>query len=381
MSTQTAAGRVPARRDVLLIARREVQERVRQKSFVIGFAISLAIVLAIAIIPGLGGDPGARTYDVGVVGATADRVVTSLGDIQVPGTEIDARLVRSADEARALVGAGELDAALVEGTTVLVEEDLDDELGAILRLGVSGQAPPALAVEAVAPVDEAQNDREGLVRIGVLFLYMQLFAVGFGVSSGIVEEKSSRVVEVLLAKVSPARLLAGKILGIGLINVFQLLATVAIGLVAAVAVGTVDLPSGWVAAAAIVLVWFLLGFALYSCAFAVAGALASRVEELQNSSTPLTLAIVASFFASFVAAEDPGGAAATIATFLPPSAPLVAPIRFAADALPVWQLVAAVAVITLATLAMVKVAARVYTGGAMRTGKAVKLREAWSVQT
>jgi len=82
--------------------------------------------------------------------------------------------------------------------------------------------------------------------------------------------------------------------------------------------------------AAQVVAWFVLGFAFYSCLFAVGGALASRVEDLQSTTTPLTMVVMASFFAAITTGGNSSGPVARVATFLRPSAPLVLPIRVSA---------------------------------------------------
>jgi ABC-2 type transport system permease protein len=192
-----------------------------------------------------------------------------------------------------------------------------------------------------------------------------------------VEEKTSRVVEVLLAKVPPARLLAGKVVGIGLLGFAQLLVLVAVGLVAVALAGSVDLPPGLAGAALSILGWFALGYAFTSCMFAVAGALASRMEELQNTAGVLNLVMVASFLVAVIGSGDPDGAVLRIGSFLPPSAPLCMPLRMANGTAEPWEVVLSVAVVLAATAVLVPIAGRVYRGGALETRRQVRLRQAW----
>src|SRR5690606_19391117 len=153
---------------------------------------------------------------------------------------------------------------------------------------------------------------------------------------------------------TPSQILAGKVLGIGLVGFVQLVATVAAGLVAAVAAGTVDLPPGTPGAVAMVLGWFVLGFAFFSCLFAVGGALASRAEEMQATTAPVTVVALLAFLAAAAAGGDPGGTLARVATFVPPSAPLVLPIRHAAGELAWWEVIVAVAVVGATTVLVVR---------------------------
>lgn len=128
----------------------------------------------------------------------------------------------------------------------------------------------------------------------------------------------------------------------------------------------------------LVLAWFLLGCSFYSVLFAVAGAVVSRQEELQNSATPLNLVLVASFLAAISALGNPNGAIAKVASFLPPVAPLTMPVRVAGGDAAGWEIVASV-LITLAAIAvLVPLAARLYAGAVLRTGARVKLRAAWT---
>jgi len=212
----------------------------------------------------------------------------------------------------------------------------------------------------------------------VLLLYGQLLTFGFWVASGVVEEKASRVVEVLLAAIRPSHLLAGKIVGLGILGFAQLLVIAAIGLGAATAAGSIDLDSDLLSAAGLTLLWFVLGYAFYSCAFACAGAIVPRQEELQSSMTPLTTIILVSFFVAFAVLQNPDGTLATVSSFIPTTAPMTMPPRIALGEAPAWQIAVAILVTAASAAALIPLAARVYSGAILRTGSSVKLREAWS---
>ena len=120
----------------------------------------------------------------------------------------------------------------------------------------------------------------------MLLLYFQLIGYGVWVALGVVEEKSSRVVELLLATLRPWQLLAGKVIGIGLLGLAQLVLTGLVGIAAGLATGAIDVPSGILGVAGQVLVWFLLGFAFYAClyaALAVAGVPAGGDAERHHA--------------------------------------------------------------------------------------------------
>jgi ABC-2 type transport system permease protein len=147
-----------------------------------------------------------------------------------------------------------------------VHKQLDGDLGVALqegarRLRVRERPPPPLPVRALDATDAGSDQRQSLAFAAVLVLYSQLFTYGFWLAAGIVEEKSSRIVEVLLATIRPRELLAGKILGIGVVGLGQLLLIGTVGAALAIATGTLDLAGDAVGAVGVVLAWFVLGYA------------------------------------------------------------------------------------------------------------------------
>jgi ABC-2 type transport system permease protein len=210
-----------------------------------------------------------------------------------------------------------------------------------------------------------------------LLLYMAVLLYGTWILSGVTEEKSNRVVEVLLSSIKPWQLLAGKIIGIGVLGIAQFAGTIAVAVVALEVTGAFELPSLDAGAVANLIVWFILGFLLFAVMFGAAGSLVSRMEDAQNVALPMSLTAVAGFFVSIAALSDPDGLAAVIGTFIPFTAPFVVPVRAALDAIPAWQYVTAV-LLTMATIVgLVFVAGRIYAGGLLRYGGRVKVREAW----
>ncbi len=379
-----------------LVAGREVRERIRSRAFRISSGVSLAFILAVAILPSVLSDDGLTTYDVGVFGAQSDALAGRLPAVaDLGGVAVDVRRLADVAEGRRLVDAGDLDAAVGDGQ-VVVERDLGVRLGFLVQeanrqvLGeaalagagvrgdVAGQAlmPQPLVVRALDPESEAESDREGLVFVGTILLYGQLLGFGYWVASGVVEEKASRVVEILLAKAPPAQLLAGKVTGIGVVGLVQLIAFVVIGLATAAAAGSIELPPATISIAIQVVGWFVLGFAFYACLFAVGGAMASRVEELQSTTTPLTFLAMGSFFAAITTGSDPSGPVARVATFLPFSAPMVLPIRVAAGEIGLAAVLLSVAIVLVSIVGVMALAARVYAGGALHLRGQLKLRNA-----
>lgn len=379
---------------VALVARREITERAREKSFLVSAAINVAIVIGVILLSTvLGGDDG---YDVGYSGPET-AAVAQAAERAARGSDSRIAIHEVAPAAgRAELRDGSLD-ALLTPRGVEVGEDAPDELMTVLQAanrqvraaealdqaGLSQDeaaralSPPPLAVTSLEPVDEEADARAGFAFFVVVLLYGQLMTYGFWVAAGVVEEKASRVVEVVLATIRPAHLLAGKVIGLGLLGLANLLLVAAVGLVAAQATGALDVDGDILTATALALVWFVLGYAFYACAFACAGALVPRQEELQSTTTPLTMVLLASFFLAFAVQSNPDGMLAHVTAFLPMTAPITAPPRIAAGDMAVWEIAASIVVTAGGALLLIPLAARVYAGGVLRTGSAMKLREAW----
>jgi ABC-2 type transport system permease protein len=377
---------VSGRQAIALVARREITERVREKTFLVSTAVSLVVIACVAVLPGLLGLGGKDEYTIAVADPSArpvaDAAVRGAGEfdakvriVGVGGGE-DVTLMRDgirADEKPAdkLLNLLQAANARVRSLEALRQAGLDDAAAA------RALSPPPLRLTTVKPVDDAKSKRGGFAFFAVLLLYGQLIGMGYFVAMGVVEEKSSRVVELLLSTLRPRDLLAGKLLGLGLLGLGQLLLLALLGLGVAGASGALAIDGDVLIAAGLALVWFVVGYAFYASAFACAASLVSRQEDLQSVLTPLTLVLMISFFLSFGVTSDPGGTLATVVSFIPPAAPMTMPPRIALGEASTVEVVGALAV-TLGTAALlVPLAARVYSGAVLRTGATVKLREAW----
>jgi ABC-2 type transport system permease protein len=197
------------------------------------------------------------------------------------------------------------------------------------------------------------------------------------VATGVIEEKSSRVVEVLLSTIRARQLMAGKIAGIGTLGLLQLVLIAVFAVTLATVTGAIDIPADSLSAAVLTVGWFVLGFSFYAALFAVAGALVSRMEELQNAIVPINLVVFASFFISIGAVQDPDSTIAKVASLLPISSALAMPVRMVLGSATGWEVGAAIAIVVGSTAFLVPLAGRIYAGAILRTGAKVKLRDAW----
>jgi ABC-2 type transport system permease protein len=384
---------------VRLVTGREVRERLRSKPLLASTALTLVLLVVVVLVASaVGGGDDRPSFDVGAVGAQSARVVAVAGDLAGDEAEVELTEVADTEEARALVeadGDDRLDAVVLDDRIVVADADeLDPGLAAILQaanrevalatvLDEAGTSPEQRAEATPAPLeldavggDDRTDERVGFATVGTILLYTQLIGFGYWVSSGIVEEKASRVIEILLAKAGPRPLLAGKVLGVGLVGLLQLVVFLVVGLGVAAATDVVTPPPGTTGVAVALVAWFLAGYALYAALFAMAGAIASRSEELQGTTAPITVLVMAAFFASIASTNDPDGPVAVVAGYVPFTAPLAMPIRMAAGAVgPVEVAVALLGVAATGVVVML-LAARAYAGGALATRRRISLREA-----
>jgi len=376
-----------------IVARREFVERARDRGFQVSTAITLLLLVGVIVVSAAFNRP--TSFDLVVVGAGSEVLG---GEVRVAadalGFEVKVLALPDRAEAERAVDAGDADAALVNGDAIVVRDEPPEQLvgliqaislrersrQALVAAGLSDEQVDAallqrpLPVEALEPVDARRSESATVAFVGVLLLYGQLFAYGYWVAAGVVEEKSSRVVEVLLATLLPSHLLRGKILGIGLLGLLQLLLIGLVGLFASNAVGSLEFPSGAIATIGVVLVWFVLGFFFYAGLFAVAGSIVSRQEDLQTTMTPLTILIIASFIIGLSATGDPDSTLAVVASLLPFSSPLVMPTRIVlGDAAP-WEVVASLAISVVSTAALIPIATKVYSRALLRPGR-VRIRQ------
>lgn len=384
-----------ARRAVREVARRELVERSRSRVMRISVVLLLLLSVGAAIANArlTGGTP---SDDVGLVGARAAAMGPAI-QLQARAAGRRARLHELASQTAASRGlrSGKLDVALLDGTRLLVKssrstaavrvvQDAVAARGVLDRLRGSGltesQAlrvltPRPLPVDALEPNARDTERNRGLIVVGVLALFMVLIFYGQALAQGVTEEKSSRVVEVLLTSVSPRSLLAGKILGIGILGLAQLALAGGAALLAGALAGGAGLPSAAPGAVALVVLWFVLGYALYSVAFAAVGALVSRQEDLQTAILPITALITGGFYlALIVASTSPNGTLARIVAFVPPLSPMVVPARVVLGNMNGIELALAIMLDLVATAGLILLGARIYERAILRTGAPVKLR-------
>ncbi|MBA3294172.1 MAG: ABC transporter permease [Geodermatophilaceae bacterium] len=378
-----------------LVARREILTRLKDKGFIVSSIFIIVLIMGSVVFQVLI-QSGASSVAVGITGGP--QYFSAAIEEQADALGLDAEVTEYDDEstAREAVQSEEIDAAVVDGNSVLVNESLDDALGAAISGAINGLTlaqrltdegvnpdilqPVALDVMSLQPAADAADEKGLVAFVSILLLYTLLIFFGQFIAQGVVEEKASRVIEVLLAAVKPWQLLAGKIIGLGVLAFAQLLIICAAGLGGAIAFDVITVPGAAIATVVQVLGWFVLGFTLVAALFAVCGALVSRQEDLQTVLLPMTLILVAALVLAITAGQNPNGTLAKVTSFLPALSTMVMPVRVATGSVAWWEIVLAVILMLATIVAVVRIGGRIYSGALLGKGGRVKVRDALAAE-
>lgn len=405
MSTPKTTGGAtlgPARA-ISLIARREITTRVRTRSFLITNALMLVLIIGGLIVASIftGGDD--KPEKIGVVGTNAalSQSITQAGTLS--GTSVEIVPLADAAAARTQVDAGDVSVALGTGAvggpayTAITKDGLSGTSETIVRTALAQlaqrealarsnidpasfneeqQTASALQVTQTKPDKPDEGQRLAIAYVGVILLLFAIMTGGGMVSAGVVEEKTSRVVELLLATIRPLHLLWGKILGIGAITFGQLVVLGGAGLITASVTGVLTVPSAAISMLGAVVVWFLLGFLFFAILYAATGAMVSRQEELGSTAAPLTILSIGVLYAGIFGINSLDSGFIKALSWIPPFSASLMPMRIAAGETNTVQVVGTILIMIAACLVAVWVASRVYQRSILRTGSKVSWSEA-----
>jgi ABC-2 type transport system permease protein len=231
-------------------------------------------------------------------------------------------------------------------------------------------------VESIQPANKTPTTAEATALIGVILIFVVLTQYLTWTLMGVMEEKASRVVEVLLATIGPTQLLAGKVIGIGAVALAQAVALVAFALVLATAVGSSLVHGAAPLVVAATFVWLVLGYAFYSWVYAAAGSLAERQDQVQSLVLPLSAPLIFGYVVSLIGVRS-GSASllVKVLAYLPPTAPFAMPTLVGFGEATPWQFMLSAVLSLVCTVGVARVAVRVYRAAVLRTGGRVRLRE------
>ncbi len=408
-------------RKVLAVIRREFIERVRQKWFwamallgpvFFGALFVLPTLLAskggvkrITVLDGTTSTFGARLAErldkeslfvaVRVVAGTTDTLALMAA---VDRKEIDGFLVVNdiaVDSGKVIYRASNVSSFVTIGTlqrvigemvnaTRLEREGVNPALVAKARIGIDLDSKKVAGGKSTG---ESAGQSFSLAYFMGIILYMSILLYGINVMSSVLEEKTTKIVEVLVSSLRPFQLLLGKVLGVGAVSIFQFLIWgVSTRLLlsqrgrlpgggASDAGGLFQMPHVTTGTAVVFGLYFLGGFLLYSAMFSAVGAMSSNEQEARQAQQPVVMLLVASFISMFAMLNDPGSTLSVTLSMIPFSAPIAMPVRWAAGNLPIGEVAISLGILAMSILGVTWVASRIYRVGILMTGKRPNIKE------
>jgi len=417
-------------RQVAVVAKREYMARLRSKAFWISTVLIPVLMAAWAILPSLFMAKSKASQRLAIVdrtGQVAAPLVEELEDWsertarqvafdierlepspddEAQRAELDRRVLDGEIQAWLWIGENSLDENSVEYhaesvSNFLTQEALERALSSVARtvrlegagydVAAIGRLTESIDLDTVRVSEDGSREEGGLGGFALAFalfmlLYMTTLIYGQQVMNGILEEKSSRVVEVVLAVTRPTELMAGKLVGIGLVGLTQLVIWIASMLVltAPAVVGAiafippeVSLPT----ISPILLVHFffhfLLGYFFYATLYAMIGASFNNVQEAQQMAGVAVVFVVAPWMFFMPIVNDPDSTLAVVTSLIPFFTPLLMMLRMALKMPPLWQVLLGYALTTLLCVAMTWLCARIYRVGILMYGKKPTIQEIW----
>ena len=421
--------------NALHVARREYLFRVRGRAFIITTLLIAAVVVGVTLVPtilaavGVADPPEIAVHvDADDLAADPVQVIQAALLIGDPGGDADGDAnrprVSRADDAEAAAEAvrdGEQDALLTitrdgdgdlafaylgsasptNQTRLLVTQAatalaVGDRLA---RAGISPEEsadffrPPSFTAVPIDPDDALDEEQSGgayiLAYAIVILTFMAILTYGNWVAQSVAEEKSGRVMELLVTAATPRQLLTGKVLGTGAAGLTQYVVIVAAAIIGFVANGPVSealglagqspiaLPTIDLATALAFTAFFLLGFILYSTLYAAAGSMVSRIEDVQQAAGPLIFLAIGGYFAAFTGLNDPNAEWVGVASIIPFFSPYLMPARMLLTSVGIGEILLALGLLALTVVLAMLVASRIYSAGVLMYGQRVGLRTIW----
>lgn len=423
------------------VARREYLVRVRGRAFIITTALLGIAVAILTMVPTilaavgiddppeiavsveadeLSTDPVVAVQALLIAAADPGAVLEGETPAPAPGGEERARVTRTQDpqeDARA-VRDGELDGLLTitrgedgdlafeylsnagptnqtrllvtQAATALAIGDRLERAGVSTGESAEFFAPPDFTAVSADP-DEERNEEDFagafiLAYAVVILTFMAILTYGNWVAQSVAEEKSGRVMELLITAATPRQLLTGKVIGTGAAGLTQYVVIVGALLIGLVANGPISSMLGVGGGTPIQLpdlapimivafgLFFMLGFILYSTLYAAAGSMVSRIEDVQQAVGPLIFLSMAGYFAAFGGLNDPSAGWVQVLSLIPFFSPYLMPSRMLLTTPSTAEVVLALALLAATVVAAIWLASRVYSAGVLMYGQRVGIR-------
>jgi ABC-2 type transport system permease protein len=410
-------------RKVLAVVRREFVERVRTKWFWISALLGPAFLVALIFLPLL--FAGGGTKRIVLVDGTRSSFGRPLAD-SLDSSGVFKVLMRISPEPGLLDSLqGEVSGRRLDGFLILTDATVDsgvaeyrssnvsslrdigtlkDVVGRMVvnaRLERAGLSPEVVR-QAQLPLDletkkitgskvtgETSAQSFTLAYIMAILLFMAIAVYGVNVMSSVLEEKTNRVVEVLVSSLRPFPLMVGKILGVGAVSLAQFAiwavsAAVLLRYRSTVGGGTAGneanqsffvMPQVSAGTFAIFGAYFVGGFLLYSAMFAAVGAMSSSEQEARQAQQPVIFVLMTAYLSIWALSGNPDSSYAMTISLLPFTSPIAMPVRWASSNVPGSQVFASLALLLFGIVAVSWVAARIYRVGILTTGKRPNFRD------
>jgi ABC-2 type transport system permease protein len=385
-------------RQIWLLARRDLVQRARSRAFLITLLITVGAVMALGpLVNAITGSQ--KPTVIGITGTTADGLAPTIEAIaKVSDVSVSLSTYDTVSAGEAAVDSGDASVLVIDSSELVWKERSSPQIEAIVQgavqqlerqaaaaqLGLDTSqvasivSPPPMTSRTLQPPDPERIPRIVGANIATVLMFISIVMFGQFVLLGVMEEKASRVVEVVLSRAKPTEVLAGKVIGIGLLGLIELVALGGAALVTlrSVNVSGVQLPQLGLGVIASLILWFILGYAFYAVVYAAFGSTISRQEDVQGAAMLPTLLLLPGYFIGLTMTETPS-TIAQVFSLIPFWSPMVMPARIALGEAAVWEVAAAIGLLVASALALIWLAGRIYSGAILSIGKKVRLREAW----
>ncbi len=403
---------------IAVVARREVAVKLRDRAFIWTTVLMLALVAVATVVPGLlsqrepsfrvavqgsaaldvvelAARLGAQAHDDGEPPTLPDALI-DVGALHAatvtwvtaePEVDVE-RLLRDGDVDAVVTGddpadvrvvglhevAPELESLVTAATSQLQVAQTAQEGGLTPAQVTALTRPAGPEVELIAPRREGTLAPELLILAFAFLFYVSVLTFGMSIAQSVAEEKQSRVVELLVAAMPVRWLLAGKVVGTTLMALVQVVVVVGAGMAGAVVAGQRAFLGQLVGASGWFVAFFLLGFVMLSCLWAVGGSLAARVEDLSSTTALMQILVVVALFAAILPIDD---SVRAVLSYVPVTAPLLMPARVLLGTAEPWEPYVSALLVAVTAVVLVRVSARLYARSVLHTAGRLRVVQAW----
>ncbi len=350
---------------VNLVAAREIRMKLRSKAFLISTGILMLAVLASVLVGGLLSATTSKT-DVAATGA-AVKIADAVPNLNV--TTVD-----SVEKAKALVRDGTVEAAIIPsadhalGVSVIALDSIPQSLVAQLSTSPTVELLDPNAINPVLAYFAA-------IAFGIVF-FMSAMTFGTTIAQSVVEEKQTRIVEILMSTIPVRALMAGKVIGNSILAFAQIAVIAGLAAIGLTLTGQSDLLASFGPSIAWFVVFFVFGFVMIAALYAATASLVSRQEDVGSATSPVMILVMLPYILVIAFNDNP--LVLAIMSYVPFSAPVGMPMRIFLGEASWWEPLLSLAVLLVTTAAVIVLGSRIYSNALLRTGARVKLSEALS---